>query len=318
MTTMNGGSDDKNDNNDHKQQPQIDDAKNFLERVKETFKNTKGVYDRFVEIMKNFKHDRLNTGGVIKEVQDLFSGHDDLFLGFQNFLPAAGLVTQDELREIQQNINTSNRNGHDTNVNPDFNMAVTFICKIKQRFGSHRRIYQEFLQILQHFQTAAQANDTSVIKNVKSRIRALFRDHPDLLDQFDYFLPPLTAHFSRQQSSTTISSNTNNISISNGRKRTRPESDLDGQPDSKRRRQDNKKKSIKNTSDEWQPSRNEPSTRDRIQTRSRSNRNKRKKTRDNKNRYTSSTINNNNNNNKEADSDIDDDEITFSDNDISD
>lgn len=32
------------------------------------------------------------------------------------------------------------------------------------------------------FQTAAQANDTSVIKDVKNRIRALFRDHPDLLD----------------------------------------------------------------------------------------------------------------------------------------
>ena len=88
--------------------PQIDDAKNFLEKVKEAFRDTQGVYDRFVEIMKNFKHDRysnecifslshtptinksirLNTGGVIKEVQTLFSGHDDLFIGFQNFLPA--------------------------------------------------------------------------------------------------------------------------------------------------------------------------------------------------------------------------------------
>ena len=103
-------------------QPQIDDAKNFLERVKAAFINQKGVYDKFVEIMKNFKHDkyvpfllciwvtasmsfialvyltmtrchahamhRLNTGGVIQEVQELFDGHEELFVGFQNFLPA--------------------------------------------------------------------------------------------------------------------------------------------------------------------------------------------------------------------------------------
>lgn len=100
-------------------QPQIDDAKNFLERVKDAFRNQRGVYDKFVEIMKNFKHDkyvpvvvslpsmsivalicltltrchllclfRLNTGGVIQEVQDLFDGHEELFVGFQNFLPA--------------------------------------------------------------------------------------------------------------------------------------------------------------------------------------------------------------------------------------
>ena len=39
-------------------QPQIDDAKNFLERVKDAFRNQRGVYDKFVEIMKNFKHDK--------------------------------------------------------------------------------------------------------------------------------------------------------------------------------------------------------------------------------------------------------------------
>ena len=39
-------------------QPQIHDAKEFLERVKQTFKDDKGVYDQFVDIMKNFKHDK--------------------------------------------------------------------------------------------------------------------------------------------------------------------------------------------------------------------------------------------------------------------
>eukprot|EP01084_Bolivina_argentea_P034850 64560_1 len=328
MTTMNGGGDDNNSNNEHnkqhsQQQPQIDDAKNFLERVKEAFKNKKGVYDRFVEIMKNFKHDRLNTGGVIKEVQDLFAGHDDLFIGFQNFLPAAGLVTQDELRQTMQNITDSvppnmRGNGHNTMGNtdtsnsapPDFNMAVTFICKIKRRFGSHRRIYQEFLQILQHFQTAAQANDTSVIKDVKMRIRALFRDHPDLLDQFDYFLPPLTAHFSRNQSAAQANGSADNNGASNGRnsRKRRADSDLDNQPDAKRRRQDEdgterkrrgrKPRNSNHNDDAWQPSggtTGDHSTNTRSKKHRQSSRHRRK---------------------EKQGSDDDDDEITFSDGDI--
>jgi len=251
MSTMNGGGrgdDDPNENN--KQQPQIKDAKNFLERVKDAFKNQKGVYDRFVEIMKNFKHDKLNTGGVIHEVQELFGGHEELFVGFQNFLPATGLVSEEEVRQMVSAGNRSNATARAApNMNggaaateqsnsgspPDFNMAVTFICKIKQRFGSHRRIYQEFLQILQHFQTAAQANDTSVIKDVKNRIRALFRDHPDLLEQFDYFLPPLTAHFARAGNAAANGASAPNSRTS--RKR-RADSDLDNQPDRKRSRQD--------------------------------------------------------------------------------
>jgi len=273
---MNGGGRGDDDSNENKQQPQIKDAKNFLERVKDAFKNQKGVYDRFVEIMKNFKHDKLNTKGVIHEVQELFGGHEELFVGFQNFLPATGLVTEEEMRQM---VSSGNRNGGTTraapNMNggtgatdqgsssspPDFNMAVTFICKIKQRFGSHRRIYQEFLQILQHFQTAAQANDTSVIKDVKNRIRALFRDHPDLLEQFDYFLPPLTAHFARAGNA----ANGSGQSAPNSRssRKRRADSDLDNQPDRKRSRQDDGEgkrsrsrrgaKNRENGDEAWQP-----------------------------------------------------------------
>jgi len=269
----------RGDGDDSNKQPQIDDAKNFLERVKDAFRNQRGVYDKFVEIMKNFKHDKLNTGGVIQEVQDLFDGHEELFVGFQNFLPATGLVSEEELRQIQRHMAPRNTSAPNTNPGPteptpgsappDFNMAVTFICKIKQRFGSHRRIYQEFLQILQHFQTAAQANDTSVIKDVKNRIRALFRDHPDLLDQFDYFLPPLTAHFARsspsQSNTSNGSMNGSQSSTSRSRKR-RADSDLENQPDRKRARQDGDDTSKRsrrrgarnkdNQDEAWQPSSN--------------------------------------------------------------
>eukprot|EP00484_Ammonia_sp_Unknown_P020845 CAMPEP_0197028052 /NCGR_PEP_ID=MMETSP1384-20130603/7848_1 /TAXON_ID=29189 /ORGANISM="Ammonia sp." /LENGTH=1209 /DNA_ID=CAMNT_0042456995 /DNA_START=176 /DNA_END=3805 /DNA_ORIENTATION=+ len=251
-------------NNRHSQ-PQINDAKQFLERVKQRFKSDKGVYDQFVDIMKNFKNDHINTGNTIDEVRELFSKHPDLFEGFRHFLPAAGLATREEMSNYYQSMNGENTtnggassdnhamngavtaNGHNDSSNatdqgtqpPDFNMAVTFICKIKQRFGATRKIYQDFLNILQHFQSAAQANDTSVVKDVKNRIRALFRDHPDLLDQFDYFLPPLTAHFSR--GAVSAASNTQAADTNGSRKRNRQGDDLENQPDPKRRRRGGEK-----------------------------------------------------------------------------
>ena len=51
------------------------------------------------------------------------------------------------------------------------------------------------------FQTAAQANDTTVIKDVKMRIRSLFREHPDLLDVCLLFisLSPSSSTFTQPQ-----------------------------------------------------------------------------------------------------------------------
>eukprot|EP00486_Rosalina_sp_Unknown_P005923 CAMPEP_0201569384 /NCGR_PEP_ID=MMETSP0190_2-20130828/11040_1 /ASSEMBLY_ACC=CAM_ASM_000263 /TAXON_ID=37353 /ORGANISM="Rosalina sp." /LENGTH=834 /DNA_ID=CAMNT_0047991649 /DNA_START=168 /DNA_END=2673 /DNA_ORIENTATION=+ len=275
---MNGGSGGNNPHNVGNKAPQIHDAKEFLERVKLTFKDDKGVYDDFVEIMKNFKHDHINTGKTIQEVKELFSNHPDLFDGFKNFLPSVGLASREQIDNICGNNGTSRNgggiindnhmgpnghNGHDgvmaiNNTNPnteqDFNMAVTFICKIKQRFGSHRKIYQDFLQILQHFQTAAQANDTTVIKDVKMRIRSLFREHPDLLDQFDYFLPPLTAHFSRAGNAQSAVAATNN-NEHRPRKRHRDNQDeLDNERAPKRARRDNKKQNRNQQDADYQPS----------------------------------------------------------------
>lgn len=45
------------------------------------------VYLTMTRCHSNGMH-RLNTGGVIQEVQELFDGHEELFVGFQNFLPA--------------------------------------------------------------------------------------------------------------------------------------------------------------------------------------------------------------------------------------
>lgn len=45
------------------------------------------VYDTFLEIMKEFKSQRIDTAGVIRAVKKLFKGHRELILGFNTFLP---------------------------------------------------------------------------------------------------------------------------------------------------------------------------------------------------------------------------------------
>jgi histone deacetylase complex regulatory component SIN3 len=47
------------------------------------------VYDTFLEIMKEFKAQTIDTQGVIRKVKDLFKGHRMLIYGFNTFLPKA-------------------------------------------------------------------------------------------------------------------------------------------------------------------------------------------------------------------------------------
>ncbi|RHN65248.1 putative transcription regulator Others family [Medicago truncatula] len=74
--------------NDESRRLEIKDALSFLKKVKDTFlgKNRK-KYAEFLKLMKDFKACRIDTSGVAERVKDLFKGHTDLILGFNNFLP---------------------------------------------------------------------------------------------------------------------------------------------------------------------------------------------------------------------------------------
>jgi histone deacetylase complex regulatory component SIN3 len=63
------------------------DALDYLRDVKVRFENKKHVYETFLEIMKEFKAQTIDTQGVIKKVKELFKGHTDLIVGFNTFLP---------------------------------------------------------------------------------------------------------------------------------------------------------------------------------------------------------------------------------------
>lgn len=69
------------------QQPILNDALSYLDQVKMRFSEHPDVYNRFLDIMKDFKSQAIDTPGVIERVSNLFNGHPALIQGFNTFLP---------------------------------------------------------------------------------------------------------------------------------------------------------------------------------------------------------------------------------------
>ncbi|KAH8692147.1 putative transcription factor [Talaromyces proteolyticus] len=69
------------------QQPILNDALSYLDQVKVRFVDQPDVYNRFLDIMKDFKSQAIDTPGVIQRVSNLFTGHPALIQGFNTFLP---------------------------------------------------------------------------------------------------------------------------------------------------------------------------------------------------------------------------------------
>ena len=75
----------------------LQDALSYLREVKTRFQNNRKVYDNFLEIMKQFKAQTIDTAGVIKKVKNLFYGHQELILGFNTFLPKGYEIKVEDL-----------------------------------------------------------------------------------------------------------------------------------------------------------------------------------------------------------------------------
>ncbi|KAN0061779.1 hypothetical protein ACQY0O_005772 [Thecaphora frezii] len=65
----------------------VKDALSYLDQVKVQFAEHPDVYNRFLDIMKDFKSQSIDTPGVIERVSTLFRGHPSLIQGFNTFLP---------------------------------------------------------------------------------------------------------------------------------------------------------------------------------------------------------------------------------------
>mmetsp|Transcript_36011 Transcript_36011/g.80148 ORF Transcript_36011/g.80148 Transcript_36011/m.80148 type:complete len:1160 (+) Transcript_36011:163-3642(+) len=162
------------------------DALSYLREVKNRFSDQKDVYDTFLEIMKEFKAQRIDTAGVISRVKKLFKGHRELILGFNTFLPKGYEIELARISddEEEEEAPAAAQIPSGTKQPVEFDQAISYVNKIKTRFNNDERVYKAFLEILNLYRKG-QKN----ITNVYQEVAVLFRHHQDLLDEFTYFLP---------------------------------------------------------------------------------------------------------------------------------
>ncbi|KAH3766632.1 Paired amphipathic helix protein Sin3b [Pelomyxa schiedti] len=144
-------------------------ALDFLDQVKQQFSDNPVVYNQFLDVMKEFKNQNIDTPGVITKVKELFQGHPSLVSIFNTFLPSGFRIEDTEIQQRKA---------------PEINEARNYVKKIKNRFAGQPNIYKEFLQILHKYH-----EEHLTIKDVYEQVASLFHEHQDLLDDFSMFLP---------------------------------------------------------------------------------------------------------------------------------
>uniref|UniRef100_A0A671YN66 Paired amphipathic helix protein Sin3b n=1 Tax=Sparus aurata TaxID=8175 RepID=A0A671YN66_SPAAU len=198
----------------HFQKLKVEDALSYLDQVKIRFANDPGIYNKFLDIMKEFKSQSIDTPGVINRVSQLFHGHPDLVLGFNAFLPPGYRIEvprngvaflQSPLslpltsRESQNQATTSSVSPPASETSPvEFDSAISYVNKIKNRFLDHPEIYRAFLEILHTYQKeqlevkesrGSRGSSGMTEDEVFSKVASLFKGQEDLLAEFGQFLP---------------------------------------------------------------------------------------------------------------------------------
>uniref|UniRef100_A0A4W5Q9U0 Paired amphipathic helix protein Sin3b n=1 Tax=Hucho hucho TaxID=62062 RepID=A0A4W5Q9U0_9TELE len=234
--------------------PQVEDALSYLDQVKIRFGNDPGIYNKFLDIMKEFKSQSIDTPGVINRVSQLFHGHPDLVLGFNAFLPPGyrieipkngvvflqspfsaqvghykcvligfpdnSVASPESIssssgppeppsrlslplpsRESQSQPQSSSVSPPASEPSPvEFDSAISYVNKIKNRFLDHPEIYRSFLEILHTYQKeqlevkesrgrSSSSSSGMTEDEVFSKVASLFKGQEDLLAEFGQFLP---------------------------------------------------------------------------------------------------------------------------------
>ncbi|OEU14752.1 hypothetical protein FRACYDRAFT_157073, partial [Fragilariopsis cylindrus CCMP1102] len=154
----------------------VEDALLYLDQVKVEFGDRPHIYNEFLDIMKTFKTQQIDTPGVIRRVSNLFQGNRRLVLGFNTFLPEGYRI------ELPDGDGPPQPPGVGQPL--EFDHAINYVTTIKKRFADEPETYKKFLEILHTYQKEQRG-----IKEVLEEVSVLFEAHPDLLKEFTFFLP---------------------------------------------------------------------------------------------------------------------------------
>ncbi|CAG9334351.1 unnamed protein product [Blepharisma stoltei] len=145
-------------------QNRVESARKYLTLVRNKFKEHGDKYEEFLQVMKAFKEQRMDTEAVCKRVQELFKGHRVLLLEFNKLIP--------------QNYRIS------IESRPHYNEAIDYMRRVKEETKHDPAIYEEFIRILKLYQGKEMSLD-----DVNNSVKKLMVDFPSLIDSFKAFLP---------------------------------------------------------------------------------------------------------------------------------
>lgn len=221
----------------------VKDALSYLEQVKFQFNNKPDIYNRFLDIMKDFKSQTIDTPGVIGRVSTLFKGYPALIQGFNTFLPQGYKIecssnprdpikvttpfgtTGDVLTSLNPHSDSSSAlpNGRSVDISVNAQQRDnlpfqqdTMTSVIKQTGDiefSHAITYVNKIKtrfadqpdIYKQFLEILQTyqREQKPINEVYAQVTILFKKAPDLLDDFKKFLPDSSGPSQHQLPSST-------------------------------------------------------------------------------------------------------------------
>ncbi|KAF4616527.1 hypothetical protein D9613_008572 [Agrocybe pediades] len=171
-----------------------EDALRYLNTIKLQFKDKPDVYQHFLDIMKEFRNAEIDTPGVMKRVSHLFSDHQSLIHGFNQFLPDGCYIDCDRDVIIIRTPLDHNEAGPPSGpaspdqttygmLEPATEPARQYVQKIKQRCSPET--YHEFVDILSQHHKSDILDEEEVFR----QIERLFEDKPDLRADLRVFMP---------------------------------------------------------------------------------------------------------------------------------
>jgi len=100
--------------------------------VKYKFGNQPQVYNDFLDIMKEFKSQSIDTPGVIQRVSNLFKGHPELIVGFNTFLPPGYKIEvqandQGFAYQVSVSVPSPSSSGNNTTIQTQHSPPTKFI-----------------------------------------------------------------------------------------------------------------------------------------------------------------------------------------------
>lgn len=128
----------------------VEDALSYLDQVKIKFSSQPQVYNDFLDIMKEFKSQTIDTPGVIQRVSTLFRGHPELIVGFNTFLPPGYKIEMHSNEQVQVSmpsstliiqsggniIHNNNNNTTSNNISPIVNSSANTNSSIPIHFAT--------------------------------------------------------------------------------------------------------------------------------------------------------------------------------------